>query len=160
MEIMKSTHAADLVALAASWLGATPPPVQAMFWSAIPGLSLPLLNMICTNVPGSPVPLYALGRRMLTSYPYVPTGYELGIGIAVQSYAGKLFFGFTADADAAPDVRRMRDFVHEAFQELSRAAGVKKGRRRRARESREQSGEAGSGRAGARARAAMSAAAG
>ena len=63
---------------------------------------------------------------MLTSYPYVPTGYELGIGIAVQSYAGKFFFGFTADAEAAPDVRRMRDFVQEAFQELSRAAGAKK----------------------------------
>ena len=61
MEIMKSTHAADLVALAASWLGAMPPPMQALFWSAIPDVSLPLLNMICTNVPGSPVPLYALG---------------------------------------------------------------------------------------------------
>jgi diacylglycerol O-acyltransferase len=102
--------------------------VQAMFWSAIPQvpLPLPLLNMICTNVPGSPVPLYAVGRRMLTSYPYVPTGYELGIGVAVQSYAGKLFFGFTADAQVAPDVRRMRDFVQDSFQELCRAAGIKK----------------------------------
>jgi diacylglycerol O-acyltransferase len=127
MEIMKSVHAADLVALLASWIGAAPPPMQAMFWSAIPmvPLPVPLLNMICTNVPGSPVPLYAGGRRMLTSYPYVPTGYELGIGVAVQSYAGKLFFGFTADAKVAPDVGRLRDFVDESFQELCRAAGVK-----------------------------------
>ena len=99
-----------------------------MFWSAIPLVPLPmaLLNMICTNVPGSPVPLYTAGRRMLSSYPYVPTGYELGIGVAVQSYAGKLFFGFTADAKVAPDVGKLRDFVDDSFQELCRAAGVKR----------------------------------
>jgi diacylglycerol O-acyltransferase len=135
MEIMKSVRAADLVALAASWLGAAPPPVQAMFWTAIPliALPVPLLNMICTNIPGSRVPLYSAGRRMLTAYPYVPTGYELGIGTAVQSYAGKLCFGFTADAQVAPDVGRLRDFVQEAFQELCRAAGVKKTPKPRAR---------------------------
>jgi diacylglycerol O-acyltransferase len=128
MEIMKGAHAADLVALLASWIAATPPPVQAMFWSAIPKIPLPfpLLNLICTNIQGSPVPLYSCGRRMLTSYPYVPTGYELGIGVAVQSYAGKLFFGFTADAQVAPDVGRLRDFLDQSFQELCRAAGVKK----------------------------------
>jgi diacylglycerol O-acyltransferase len=127
-EIMKSAHTADLVALLASWIGATPPAVQAMFWSAIPlvPLPVPLLNLICTNVPGSPVPLYSCGRRMLTSYPYVPTGYELGIGIAVQSYAGKLFFGFTADAKIVPDVDRLRQFVEDAFRQLCKAAGVKK----------------------------------
>jgi len=128
MEIMKSARAADLVALLASWIGAAPPPMQAMFWTAIPlvPLPVPLLNMICTNVPGSPVPLYSCGRRMLTSYPYVPTGYELGIGVAVQSYAGKLFFGFTADAKVAPDVGKLRDFVDEAFRELCRVAGTRK----------------------------------
>jgi diacylglycerol O-acyltransferase len=132
MEIMKSVHAADLVALAASWLGAAPPPLQAMFWAAIPQVTLPvpLLNMICTNVPGSPIPLYSAGRRLLTAYPYVPTGYELGIGTAVQSYAGKLCFGFTADAQVAPDVGRLRDFVRESFEELSRAAGLKKAPRK------------------------------
>jgi diacylglycerol O-acyltransferase len=125
-EIMKSARAADVVALAGAWLGAAPPPVQAVFWQTLPYITfpLPLLNLICTNVPGSPAPLYAVGRRMIASYPQVPTGYELGIGCAVQSYAGKLCFGLTSDFQAAPDAHRLRDFVEVSFRELCRAAGV------------------------------------
>jgi len=123
-EIMKSARVAHLVALLASWLGAAPPPLQAAFWWGIPSVPLPaaLLNMICTNIPGSAEPLYAVGRRMIASYPHVPTGYELGVNCAVQSYAGKLFFGFTADAHVVPDAGLLRDFVRESIEELRRAA--------------------------------------
>jgi len=78
--------------------------------------------MICTNVPGPPVPLYARGRRMIAAYPQVPTGYELGINVAVESYDGKLFFGLIADAEAASDVNRLRDYLYVSFEELNRAA--------------------------------------
>jgi diacylglycerol O-acyltransferase / wax synthase len=124
MEIMKSVHAAELLAIAASCLGMTPAPVQELFWRGLPlvPLPLPLLNMICTNVPGSPMPLYAVGRRMVASYPQVPTGYELGLGVAVQSYDGKLFFGLIADAHVAPDVARLRDYIQTSFEELVKAA--------------------------------------
>ena len=130
-EIMKNAHAAHLVGLLAAWLGAAPPPLQALFWGAIPRITLPLplLNMICTNVPGSPTPLYAVGRKMIASYPHVPTGYELGVNCAVQSYNGKFFFGFTADSHVVPDVRRLRDLTFESFQQLRQAA---MGRKRRA----------------------------
>ena len=129
-EIMKNSRAADLVTLAGSWLGVAPAPLQAAFWRALPNVifPLPLFNIICTNIPGSPVPLYAAGRRMTAMYPQVPTGYELGIGCAALSYAGKLFFGLTADAHAAPDAGRLRNFILASFQELCRAAGVKKAR--------------------------------
>jgi len=59
---------------------------------------------------------------MLASYPQVPTGYELGVGCAAQSYNGKLFFGLTADAHAAPDVDKLRDFIRESFHEVCRSA--------------------------------------
>src|SRR6266481_1689287 len=88
-------------------------------------MPLPLLNIICTNVPNSPTPLYTVRRRLLTSYPHVPTGYELGLGVAVQSYDGKLFFGLTADAHVAPDVARLRDYIQVCFRDLCKAAGVK-----------------------------------
>jgi hypothetical protein len=88
--------------------------------------------MICTNVQGSPVPLYAVGRRMLSSYPQVPTGYDLGIGCAVQSYNGRLCFGLIADAHAGADVNRLRDYLYKAFEELRRAVGAKKPRRKAA----------------------------
>jgi diacylglycerol O-acyltransferase len=132
MHIMKNVRAAELVAIAAAWIGAMPPPMQAIFWEGIPliPLPVPLFNLICTNVPGSPTPLYALGRRMIASYPQVPTGYELGVGVAVQSYDGRLFFGLTADAAAAGDVTRLRDYIHSAFGDLCRAAGLRKSSRR------------------------------
>jgi diacylglycerol O-acyltransferase len=127
MEIMKNVRAAELIAIGASCLGTTPAPVQELFWHGLPmvPLPLPLLNMICTNVPGSPTPLYTVGRRLIASYPHVPTGYELGVGVAVQSYDGKLFFGLTADAHVVPDVARLRDYIQTCFRELVKAAGVK-----------------------------------
>ena len=64
---------------------------------------------------------------MLAAYPQVPTGYELGVGCAVHSYDGKLFFGFIADTEAAPDVQRLRDFLIAAFGELRDAAARKRG---------------------------------
>ena len=127
MEIMKSVHAAELIAIAGSCLGTAPAPMQELFWRGIPlvPLPLPLLNLICTNVPGSPAALYTVGRRMVASYPHVPTGYELGLGVAVQSYDGKLFFGLTADAHVAPDVARLRDYVRVSFEELVKATARK-----------------------------------
>jgi WS/DGAT/MGAT family acyltransferase len=130
--IMKKARAADLVALAASCLGIAPPPLQAMMWRGISQvmLPLPLFNIICTNLPGSQESLYCVGRRMLSFYPQVPTGYELGINCAVQSYCGKLSWGLIADAQVAPDVTRLRDFLYVSFEELCLAAGVKKPGRR------------------------------
>ncbi len=125
---MKATRAAELVAIAAAWIGSAPPPLQKMFWGGIPSLMFPtpLFNIICTNVPGSPATLYSAGKRMIASYPQVPTGYELGVGVAAQSYAGKLCFGLTADSHAAPDVERLRDFIKSSFEELAAAAGIRK----------------------------------
>ena len=127
-EVLKRCGALGFVALAAKWLSATPPPLQALFWRTIPEviLPVPLLNMICTNVVGSTVPLYAAGRRMLAAYPQVPTGWELGVGFAAHSYDGKLFFGILADTHAAPDAHRLRDFLVRSFRELHRAAISKK----------------------------------
>lgn len=125
MEIMKNARAAHLVALLAAWLQAAPPPLQALFWREVPRIPLPvpLFHMVCTNVPGSREPLYAVGRKMLASYPHVPTGYELGVNVALQSYAGQFYCGFTADAKVVPDVGRLRDLLRDAVEELRRAAG-------------------------------------
>jgi len=128
MVAMKSAGAAHLMGLAANFIGAAPPPLQALFWTGLSQVILPfpLFNLIFTNIPGSPDPLYAGGRHMLTSYPHVPTGYELGVNVAVQSYDGKIFWGFTADADVAPDVGILRDFLFPSLEELCHSAGLKK----------------------------------
>jgi len=146
-ETMKHGGFAQLVLLIAACIARAPAALQALFWWVLPEVILPapLLNMICTNVPGPDVPLYAVGRRMLASYPQVPTGYDLGINVAVETYDGKLFFGLIADAQVASDVNRFRDFLYIAFDELRAAAaggGRKTGARKLKAEGRRKKAEA------------------
>jgi len=124
-EALKNAHVADLIHLIATWLGMTPVPMQAAVGPLSSLLPVPPFNMVCTNVPGPQVPLYALGRKMLTYYPYVPIANQMGVGCAIQSYNQTLYVGLTADAVAAPDIGRLKQFVDRAFHELCRAAGVK-----------------------------------
>lgn len=126
-EAFKSGRIGDFVHLAATWLGTTPAPVQALLGPLANILPVPPFNLVCTNVPGPQVPLFLMGRQMLTFYPYVPIGNEMGLGCAIQSYNQKLYFGLTGDVEAVPDLDRMRDFLDEAFRELlSAAAGPSK----------------------------------
>jgi WS/DGAT/MGAT family acyltransferase len=67
-------------------------------------LHQPFVNLVVTNVPGPPVPLYAAGARMLDAFPVVPLGANLTVGVAVLSYDGALTISVTADAGACPDV--------------------------------------------------------
>jgi len=121
---LKNAHFADLVQLAALWTGAMPPIWQPLLGPAAALFPDTPFNMVCTNVPGPQSPLYLLGREMLTFYPYVPIGGTMGLGCAVQSYNGKLYFGFTADSAAVPDAGRLGEYVEEAFAGLLRAAGA------------------------------------
>lgn len=123
-EALKLARVADLIHLVATWMGTTPVPLQALIGPLATLLPVPPFNMVCTNVPGPQLPLYALGRKMLTYYPYVPIGNDMALGCAIQSYNHKLYFGLTADAEAAPDVARLRGFLDDAFADLKKAAGV------------------------------------
>jgi diacylglycerol O-acyltransferase len=123
-EALKTARVADLIHLAATWIGMTPVPLQAAVGPLSTLLPVPPFHMVCTNVPGPQVPLYALGRKMLTYYPYVPIANQMGLGCAIQSYNQTLYVGLTADAQAVPDVLRLKRFLDEAFAELCRAAGL------------------------------------
>jgi diacylglycerol O-acyltransferase len=80
--------------------------------------------MVCTNVPGPMIPLYCAGHRMQAHYPLVPIAWEMGVGCAVTSYNQRLYFGLMADAEAAPDVERLGDFLRQSYVEMRSAAGV------------------------------------
>ncbi len=76
------------------------------------------LSTVATNVPGPVEPLYLLGRRLDSAYPYVPLADRVRLGTAVTSYDGRLLVGVTADRDHVPDVDVVIDGIDRGFAEL------------------------------------------
>ena len=122
--VLKHAHLAELVSLAGTLLGAVPTPLQALVGPIASQLPLAVCNLICTNVPGPQWPLYLLGHKMLSCYPYVPIGGEMGMNVAVLTYDGTAYFGFTADVHAAPDVALLPRLLQQCFAELKAGARV------------------------------------
>jgi diacylglycerol O-acyltransferase / wax synthase len=120
---MKNARVAEGMNLFSALMGILPASVQALV-GAMATTPFPAFNMVSTNVPGPQVPLYAMGKRMIAYYPYVPIGYAVGCGCAIMSYDQKLYFGLTSDLQAMPDVESLKEFLDESFVELRKAAGV------------------------------------
>ena len=74
--------------------------------------------MIVTNVPGPQFPLYMLGTRLLEMYPKVPLLENTGLGVALFSYDGRMFWGFNADPALIPDLAAFVSLVKTSFGEL------------------------------------------
>jgi len=82
------------------------------------------INTIVTNVPGPQFPLYMLGARMRAMIPQVPLLENIGLGIALLSYDGAIYWGFTADYDLVPDLPLFVEAISDSFATLAKAAGV------------------------------------
>jgi diacylglycerol O-acyltransferase len=124
-EFLKGVHAAELVSLAGSLIGMFPSSMQGMTGPFISQLPITPFNMVCTNVPGPQLPLYLLGHKMLHCYPYVPVGGEMAVNCAILSYNGAVYFGFSGDVHAAPDLKKMEKLLDASFTELRDAAGIR-----------------------------------
>jgi WS/DGAT/MGAT family acyltransferase len=120
---LKRAHVADGIESVANLLLSMPSPLGAMLGAVGPPPNT-VANIVCTNVPGPMIPLYTVGHRMLSGYPMPPPLWGMGINCGVMSYNGKLYFGLVADAQAAPDVDRLRDLLNQSYVELRVAAGV------------------------------------
>ncbi len=77
-----------------------------------------LFNVTITNVPGPPLPLYALGAPLREVYPIVPLAAKHTVGIAIVSYNGGIVLGLSADCDSTPDLHVLAEGVEEGFTEL------------------------------------------
>jgi diacylglycerol O-acyltransferase len=124
-EFLKKAHAAELVGLTGGLIGLFPNGLQALAGPILSQLPITPFNMVCTNVPGPQFPLYLLGHKMLRWYPYVPVGGEMAVNCAILSYDGTMYFGFSGDVHAAPDLLRLEEFLKISFAELREAAGIK-----------------------------------
>ncbi|MBX3026485.1 wax ester/triacylglycerol synthase family O-acyltransferase [bacterium] len=81
-------------------------------------------NMVVTNVPGPPFRVYFLGSPLREVYPLVPLFENQGLGIALFSYDGGLYWGFNADWDAVPDLHDVVGDVEHELRLLADAAGA------------------------------------
>jgi hypothetical protein len=88
------------------------------------GSHRPIHNVIISNVPGPPFPLYYAGCEMVAAYPMGPVMEGVGLNITVFSYRGSVDFGFMVDRELVPDVWNMADRVKDALLELQVAAGL------------------------------------
>ncbi len=67
---------------------------------------------VLTNVPGPQHPIYMAGSKMKEMMFWVPQNGQIGLGISILSYDGKVFFGLIADrrlvADPSAVISRFR----------------------------------------------------
>ena len=117
---LKGAGSADVLAGLAGVAEVLPEPLVVL--TALGVHRQPFTNVVITNVPGPPVPLYALGARMLETFPIIPLDRNLCVSIGVLSYAGQLNTGVTADAGWVPDLEVLVRGIEEGYSELLGAA--------------------------------------
>jgi len=78
----------------------------------------PLANLVISNVPGPPVPLYLAGARVTHYYPISIVTHGLALNITVQTYAGSLEVGILSCPDALPQPQTLARQLAAALDEL------------------------------------------
>ncbi len=76
------------------------------------------VNVVISNVPGSPVPLYLAGARLETLHPLSAIAHGTAINITVLSHAGRLNYGIVVDRDSVDDAWPLAGAVDRAHDEL------------------------------------------
>lgn len=112
----KQQHREDVPIVALRLLDPTPQGVLAAVAHLL--RHQPVFNLIVTNVPGPPSPLYLMGARMLEAFPIVPLLGNQGLSVAVLSYDGQLTLGVYSNPDVVPDIAVFCDGVSATLARL------------------------------------------
>ncbi len=84
----------------------------------------PSVNCVVTNVPGSKLPLYFCGSRMVSMAGMGPVFDGMGLINAVYSYAGLVSLAFTAERDMMPDPEIYAQGLRSSFEAMRDAAAA------------------------------------
>ncbi len=80
--------------------------------------SMPVHNLVVSNVPGPQVPLFLLGCEVKAMYPLGPIFHGSGLNITAMSLQGKLDVGVVSCPDLLPDLWEMADEFAVGMEEL------------------------------------------
>ena len=82
----------------------------------------PLYNLVISNVPGPPFPLYLGGAEVEANYPVSVVTDGAGLNITVMSYRGSMDFGLIADRDQIPEIWDLIDALKRDLDAIEAAA--------------------------------------
>jgi hypothetical protein len=78
---------------------------------------------VMTNVPGPRTTVTLAGVPLRGTIGWVPTSGDLGLGVAIFSYAGDVTIGLCVDRGIVPDVRELLDDIAAELDELLSTTG-------------------------------------
>ncbi len=119
MQSLKGLLPTDYPSLLAPWLvgGAAKMALNAYGKSGMAARLPMVANLVISNVPGTPVPLYLAGAEFLSFHPLSIIMHGLGLNMTIQTYAGHVDFGIIADKKALPHASDLAKAVESAFAE-------------------------------------------
>jgi diacylglycerol O-acyltransferase / wax synthase len=79
-------------------------------------------NLVISNVPGPPFPLYFAGSKLVSLFPMGPVMEGAGLNITVISYMDDIDIGLIVCRESVPDVWDMAADIEESLAELKKAA--------------------------------------
>ena len=82
----------------------------------------PIHNLVISNVPGPPFPLYVAGARLMGVYPFGPLIEGSALNITVLSNMGNMDIGIIACPEVAPDIDGLVEGIVEGIEVLRAAA--------------------------------------
>jgi WS/DGAT/MGAT family acyltransferase len=121
-EMTKAVRARRIQALAES----APPAIinlafRTMFSAQLDQLGPAAANVLVSNVPGPPFPLFSAGARVRAIYPIGPLMMGMGINCTVMSYMDSVDFGLQCDPELIPDPWVISAHIPDALTELRKA---------------------------------------
>ena len=84
-------------------------------------------NLVISNVPGPPIPLYFAGARLAALYPLGPIFDGAALNVTVVSYLDTLYWGFHTCPEVMPRVWDLANAVPESLAELCKAVDAREG---------------------------------